>query len=188
MRQRTVASRLEGLSEAEVADRVRRGQTDDVEEAGDELLSGSFVAAGTGRYRATRVGADAYARSLAREARRFSLVRSELRDGVNRIVVLVSWALVPTAALLFFSQLRSQGLHDALRGSVAGTVAMVPEGLVLLTSIAFAAGVVRLGRRNVLVQELPAVEGLARVDVLCIDKTGTLTEGRLVVQDLRTLV
>jgi cation-transporting ATPase E len=102
--------------------------------------------------------------------------------------VLVAWALVPTAALLFISQFRAHsGVSNAIRSAVAGTVAMVPEGLVLLTSIAFAASVVRLGRRRVLVQELPAVEGLARVDVLCTDKTGTLTEGRLGVETLEVL-
>ena len=90
---------------------------------------------------------------------------------------------MPTAALLFFSQLRShESWRSAVSGAVAGTVAMVPEGLVLLTSLAFAVAVVRLARQRVLVQELPAVEGLARVDVLCIDKTGTLTEGALAVQ------
>jgi cation-transporting ATPase E len=149
---------------------------------GDEALSGSFVAAGSGRIVATAVGADAYASKLAFEAKRFTLTRSELRDGVDQILRWVTFAIVPTAALLFFSQLRH---HDSWRravsGAVAGTVAMVPEGLVLLMSIAFAVAVMRLAKRNVLVQELPAVEGLARVDVLCIDKTGTLTAGKLAV-------
>ncbi len=149
------------------------------------MLSGSFVAAGAGRYRATRVGAEAYAAKLAEDARRFTLTRSELRSGIDKILTYVTYAIVPTAALLFFSQLRS---HDSWRaavsGAVAGTVAMVPEGLVLLTSLAFAVAVVRLARRRVLVQELPAVEGLARVDVLCIDKTGTLTEGKLTVRSV----
>jgi cation-transporting ATPase E len=155
---------------------------------GDEVLSGSFVAAGSGRFRATRVGAEAYAAQLAEQARRFTLTRSELRAGIDQILRIVTWLLIPTAALLLASQLRSNAsVHDALRGSVAGTVAMVPEGLVLLTSVAFAVGVVRLARRNVLVQELPAVEVLARVDVLCIDKTGTLTEGRLVVEEVEVL-
>jgi cation-transporting P-type ATPase E len=100
----------------------------------------------------------------------------------------VTWLLIPTAALLVVSQLRSNAsVRDAVRGSVAGTVAMVPEGLVLLTSVAFAVSVVRLAKRRVLVQELPAVEVLARVDVLCIDKTGTLTEGRLVVDEVELL-
>jgi cation-transporting ATPase E len=149
---------------------------------GGEALSGSFVAAGSGRMVATAVGADAYASKLALEARRFTLVRSELRDGVNQILRWVTFAIVPTAALLFFSQLRHHAnWRLAVSGAVAGTVAMVPEGLVLLMSIAFAVAVTRLAKRNVLVQELPAVEGLARVDVLCIDKTGTLTAGKLAV-------
>jgi cation-transporting ATPase E len=153
-----------------------------VKETGDTVLSGSFAAAGTGRYRATRVGRAAYAHVLSEQARRFTLVNSELRTGINRIIVMVTFVLLPTAALLFVSQLGSfSSPQAALRGAVAGTVAMVPEGLVLLTSVAFAVGVVRLGRRSVLVQELPAIEGLARVDVLCTDKTGTLTEGRLTV-------
>jgi magnesium-transporting ATPase (P-type)/membrane-associated phospholipid phosphatase len=157
-------------------------------DAGDQVLSGSFVAAGTGRIRSTRVGEAAYASQLAAQAKRFAPVRSELRDGINRLLVYVTWAIVPTAALLFVSQFRlADSWHDGIAGAVAGTVGMVPEGLVLLTSIAFAVAVVRLAGRRVLVQELPAVEGLARVDVLCTDKTGTLTEGRLVVQDLETL-
>ncbi|MGZ8650575.1 MAG: HAD-IC family P-type ATPase [Actinomycetota bacterium] len=155
---------------------------------GDPALSGSFVVAGAGRMIATAVGADAYAVKLALEARRFTLARSELRDGVNRILRWVTFAIVPTAALLFVSQLRH---HDSWRkavsGAVAGTVAMVPEGLVLLMSVAFAVAVLRLARRNVLVQELPAVEGLARVDVLCIDKTGTLTAGKLAVVSVESL-
>ncbi len=159
-----------------------------VKDRGDEVLSGSFVAAGGGRFRATRVGAEAYAARLSEQARRFTLTRSELRAGIDQILRIVTWLIVPTAALLVVSQLRSNAsLHDAIRGSVAGTVAMVPEGLVLLTSVAFAVGVVRLARRKVLVQELPAVEVLARVDVLCIDKTGTLTEGRLVVEEVEVL-
>src|SRR6266571_2890738 len=135
-----------------------------------------------------RVGQAAYAASLAGQAKRFTLVRSEFRAGINRILLYVTWAIVPTAALLFVSQFR---IHDSWRGAVsgavAGTVGMVPEGLVLLTSVAFAVAVVRLARKRVLVQELPAVEGLARVDVLCTDKTGTLTEGHLQVQDLVVL-
>jgi cation-transporting P-type ATPase E len=144
---------------------------------GDQVLSGSFVTAGRGWYRADQVGADAYANKLASEARRFSLVRSDLRQGTDLILRMVTWIIVPTAALLVWSQMRSdESLPNAIRGSVAGTGSMIPEGLVLLTSIAFAASVIRLGRRHVLVQELAAIEGLARVDVVCIDKTGTITE------------
>jgi cation-transporting ATPase E len=173
----------------ELDESLLSGESEPVEKApGDEALSGSFVAAGSGRYRATRVGREAYAVRLAEEARRFTLTRSELRAGIDRILQIVTWLIVPTAILLVISQLRSsESLHDALRASVAGTVAMVPEGLVLLTSIAFAVGVVRLAKRRVLVQELPAVEVLARVDVVCVDKTGTLTEGRLAVEALELL-
>lgn len=145
--------------------------------AGDAVLSGSFVIAGNGRYRATRVGPDTYAHRLASEAREFSLAHSELRAGINRILRYVTWAIVPTAVLLFTSQLMAQApVGTALLFSSGGVIAMVPEGLILLTSMALAMGALRLGRRHVLVQDLPAVETLARVDVICLDKTGTLTE------------
>jgi len=173
----------------EIDESLLSGESEPVEKGlGDEVLSGSFAVAGSGRYRATRVGRAAYAVRLAEEARRFTLTRSELRAGIDRILRIVTWVIVPTAILLLVSQLRANSsIRGALRGSVAGTVAMIPEGLVLLTSIAFAVGVVRLARRKVLVQELPAVEVLARVDVLCIDKTGTLTQGRLTVEEVEAL-
>ncbi|MEX0651215.1 MAG: HAD-IC family P-type ATPase, partial [Actinomycetota bacterium] len=133
-----------------------------------------------------RVGAEAYAAQIVEDVRRFSLTRSELRSGIDTILTYVTIAIVPTAGLLFFSQLRARDdWREAASGAVAGTVAMVPEGLVLLTSLAFAVAVRRLAQRQVLVQGLPAVEGLARVDMLCIDKTGTLTEGKLTVQQVK---
>ena len=148
-----------------------------VKHAGEEVLSGSLVVAGTARCRVTRVGAASHVHGLTTQARKFSLAQSELRDGTNRILRYVTWAIVPTAVLLVASQL---GLHlplaDALRFSVGGLVAMVPEGLVLLTSAALGLGAIRLARRRTLVQDLPAVETLARIDTLCLDKTGTLTE------------
>jgi cation-transporting ATPase E len=147
---------------------------------GDVLLGGSFVATGTGTAVVTGVGAASYARRLAAEARRFDLVRSELRAGIDTILRLVTWLLAPAAVLLVTSQMiANENVQDAVRGSVAGIGAMVPEGLVLLTSVASAVGIIRLGRRRVLVQELAALEGLARVDILCIDKTGTLTSPEL---------
>jgi cation-transporting ATPase E len=168
----------------EVDESLVSGEADPVaKEPGDRVLSGSFVAAGIGRYRASRVGRDAYASRLIEDARRFTLTRSELRQGIDRILLYVTIAIIPTATLLFISQLRAQADRGhALSSAVAGTVAMIPEGLVLLTSLAFALAVMRLARRRVITQELQAVEGLARVDVLCIDKTGTLTEGRLSVE------
>ena len=181
----------------EINESLLTGESDPVAKSpGDEVLSGSFVSAGTGSYRATRVGENAYAATLAQEAKRFTLVRSELRDGVNWIIGAVSWVVGPVIILLIWSSLRAQeadqpidadSIRVALSSAVAGAVGMIPQGLVLLTSIALAVGVIRLGRRNVLVQELPAIEGLARVDTVCFDKTGTLTEGTLVVQDIQPL-
>jgi cation-transporting ATPase E len=157
------------------------GESDPVAKApGDQVMSGSFVVAGSGDYLATGVGADSYARKLAAEARQFALVRSELVDGINRILRYITWAIPPVAALALVSQLHA-GLATpaALTGTVAAVVGMVPQGLVLLTSIAFGVSAVTLARRRVLVQQLPAVEGLARVDVVCFDKTGTLTDGTI---------
>ncbi len=157
-------------------------------QAGDRLLSGSFVAAGSGGYQATAVGTEAYARKLAAEARRFAVVHSELIDGINRILQYVTWAIAPVAVLLMISQLHARlTTRQALTGTVAALVGMVPQGLVLLTSVAFGVAAVTLARRRVLVQQLPAVEGLARVDVVCLDKTGTLTDGTIAFDSLTLL-
>ena len=156
------------------------GENDPIEkDPGAQVLSGSFVVAGGGAYRATRVGAQAYAAQLAAEASRYTLMSSELRNGVNAILKWVTYLLIPVGLLTVWVQLElvhSSG-SQALLTLVGALVPMVPEGLVLLMSVAFAVGVVRLGKRGCLVQELPAIEGLARVDVVCDDKTGTLTEG-----------
>ncbi|MGH9259197.1 MAG: HAD-IC family P-type ATPase, partial [Acidimicrobiales bacterium] len=162
----------------EVDESLLSGESVPLEKSPDaQVLSGSFVTAGQGWYRADKIGPESYANQIAAEARQFSLVHSELRRGTDRILRLVTWLIVPTAALLIYSQMRSnESLADAIRGTVAGVGSMIPEGLVLLTSIAFTASVLRLGRRHVLVQELAAIEGLARVDVVCTDKTGTITE------------
>ena len=147
---------------------------------GEGLFSGSHTVAGTGRYVAVKVGSEAYAQELADKARKFSLSKSELREGIDRLLKWIFWSIVPVAVLLFYSQVRAGlSIHDTFIGTVAGIVGIIPQGLVLLTSIAFAISVITLGRQRVLVQELPAVEVLARVDVLCVDKTGTLTDGTL---------
>ncbi|GGZ95300.1 HAD-IC family P-type ATPase [Streptomyces echinoruber] len=174
----------------EIDESLLTGEADPVvKHPGDTLMSGSFVVAGGGAFQATRVGRAAYAAQLAEEASRFTLVRSELRTGISTILKYVTWMMVPTALGLVVSQLFVQrhGVKDSVARTVGGIVPMVPEGLVLLTSVAFAIGVVRLGRRRCLVRELPAIEGLARVDTVCLDKTGTLTEGGLDVTGLRVL-
>jgi len=148
--------------------------------SGDTVMSGSFVLAGQAVYQATKVGTQAYAAQLAQEARAFHLSRSELRDSINLLLRVISWAMGPVALALFFVEYRVAGaVAPAAVAVVSGLVGMIPQGLVLLTSMAFAIGVIRLGRRKALVQELAAVETLARVDVFCFDKTGTLTTGRL---------
>src|SRR5579864_9305011 len=162
------------------------GESEPVDKrAGDQLLSGSFVVAGSGDYQAIGVGAEAYARKLAGQARRFTVVRSELVAGINQILRYVTWAIPPVAVLLVVSQLHThQTAREGATSTVAALVGMVPQGLVLLTSVAFGAAAVTLARRRVLVQQLPAVEGLARVDVVCLDKTGTLTDGSIVLDSL----
>ena len=174
----------------EIDESLLTGEADPVvKESGDEVLSGSAVVAGTGRMVVTKVGAENYAARLAEEARRFTLVNSPLRNDVNRIVTWVGYAIIPVGVLLATSQFFrvDNGWRDAVISTVAGLVGMVPEGLVLLTSVAFAVGVVRLAKQRCLVQELPAIEVLARVDVLCADKTGTITEGSLAVAGVEAL-
>ncbi|MGO3328304.1 HAD-IC family P-type ATPase [Gordonia sp. (in: high G+C Gram-positive bacteria)] len=166
------------------------GEADAVDKAvGDEIMSGSFVVSGSGAYRATKVGADAYAAQLAAEASKFTLVSSELRSGIDKILKVITWLLIPAGVLTIVNQLfiSENGIKTALLGMVAALVPMVPEGLVLMTSIAFAVGVVRLGQRQCLVNELPAIEGLARVDVVCTDKTGTLTENGMRLSEIRVV-
>lgn len=174
----------------EIDESLLTGEPDPVHKRpGDAVMSGSFVVAGSGAFTATKVGREAYAAQLAEEASRFTLVKSELRTGIDTILRFITYLLVPTAIGLVISQwsVEHNDWREAVRRTVAGIVPMVPEGLVLLTSVAFAIGVVRLGRKQCLVQELPAIEGLARVDTVCLDKTGTLTEGGMDVQELRAL-
>jgi cation-transporting ATPase E len=148
-----------------------------IKEPGDRLLSGSFVVSGGGLFRATAVGADAYAQRVVGEGKRYVRLHSDLVKGINNILRVVGSAIIPVGALLVWAQFRMGAtMAEGVTSTVAALVAMVPQGLVLLTSIAFAVSAITLARRNVLTRELPAVEGLARVDVLCIDKTGTITE------------
>ncbi|MFE5240999.1 MULTISPECIES: HAD-IC family P-type ATPase [unclassified Streptomyces] len=174
----------------EIDESLLTGEADPViKRRGDPVMSGSFVVAGGGAFTATKVGREAYAAQLAEEASRFTLVQSELRSGISTILKYVTWMMVPTAIGLIISQLvvKDNNFKDSVARTVGGIVPMIPEGLVLLTSVAFAIGVIRLGRKQCLVQELPAIEGLARVDIVCLDKTGTLTEGGMDVTEVRPL-
>lgn len=174
----------------EIDESLLTGEADPVvKKPGDKMMSGSFVVAGGGAFTATRVGREAYAAQLAEEASRFTLVHSELRTGISTILKYVTWLMVPTSIGLIISQLvvKDDDFKESVAYTVGGIVPMIPEGLVLLTSVAFAIGVIRLGRQQCLVQELPAIEGLARVDTVCLDKTGTLTEGGMDVTELRPL-
>ncbi|MET0701867.1 MAG: HAD-IC family P-type ATPase [Mycobacterium sp.] len=174
----------------EIDESLLTGEADPIDkDAGDKVMSGSFVVAGSGAYRATKVGREAYAAKLAEEASKFTLVKSELRSGIDKILQFITYLLIPSGLLIIYTQLftTDAGWQDSVLRMVGALVPMVPEGLVLMTSLAFAVGVVRLGKRQCLVQELPAIEGLARVDVVCADKTGTLTENGMRVGDLKEL-
>ncbi|WP_285240449.1 cation-translocating P-type ATPase [Pseudarthrobacter sp. MEB009] len=175
----------------EVDESLLTGESDPVQKGiGAEVLSGSSVVTGHGLGSVTKVGPESFASRLTAEAKRFSLVQSEIRHGLNRILRWITVALLPIMAIVINGQMQGQGgWHHAIAtgswktasvGAVASVIAMVPLGLVLMTSVAFAVGAVRLARQKVLIQELAAVEGLARVDMLCLDKTGTLTVGRIV--------
>ena len=173
----------------EVDESLLTGEADPVDKAvGDRVLSGSFVAAGTGHVRATGIGSESYAAALAEEARRFTLVDSELRSGVNSILRWLTVIIPPAAGLLLLRLLVTEDLwEEALRGTVAAAVAMVPDGLVLLTSLSFIIGVIALARRRALARELASVELLARVDILCLDKTGTITTGEIAFAGIETI-
>lgn len=174
----------------EIDESLLTGEADPVDMRIDDLaMSGSFVVAGSGLYRATRIGRDSFAAGLTEQAKKFHQTNSELRDSINRFIRLLSYLLLPVGLLLFFSQwLRADlPIKEVLRGTIAGMVTMVPEGLVLLTSIAMAVAVIRLAAKKVLVQDLPAVEVLARVDTICVDKTGTLTEPGMQVREVVAL-
>lgn len=174
----------------EVDESLLTGESDAVDkQPGDTVLSGSFVISGHGIYEATAVGAESFAGRLTAESNKFELTDSQLMVGINKILRVITWLLIPTGLVSIYTQLfrSGQGIREAVLAMVAALVPMVPEGLVLMTTIAFAVGVVRLGKHKALVNELPAIEGLARVDVVCTDKTGTLTENRMVLREVLAL-
>lgn len=174
----------EGL---EIDESLLTGEADSVAKTvADRVLSGSIVVAGQGYVRAVAVGADAYAHKITAQVKRFKITRSELVYGTNKLLGYISLVILLVAPLLIWGQIVRSGnrWQEAMVRSIAAIVGMVPEGLVLLTSLAFMLATLALARRKVLIQQLPAVEGLARVDVICLDKTGTLTEGRIIFDEL----
>ncbi|HHZ05765.1 MAG TPA: cation-translocating P-type ATPase [Clostridiales bacterium] len=153
----------------------------------DKLMSGSFIVSGKCYVRAESVGEDNYAASLSNKAKYLKKVNSEIMNTLNKIIKIISIVIIPLGILLFWRQMTLNGfsdINDAVVSTVAALIGMIPEGLILLTSTVLAVGVIRLSRQKVLVQELYCIETLARVDVLCLDKTGTITEGCMEVHDI----
>ena len=176
---------LEGS--VEVNESLLTGEADNLEKTvKDELFSGSFLTSGSACCQVVHVGKDNYASQITREAKEFKKHNSELRNSLNRILKVISIIILPLGILLFYKQYAIVG--DTFRNSVVSTVAgvlgMIPEGLVLLTSVALTLGALYLANRKTLVQELYCIETLARVDTLCLDKTGTITEGSMCVEQV----
>lgn len=179
------------VSGLEIDESMLTGESRPVlKQVGDRVLAGTSVVSGSGVMHVQAVGSDLYAQGIARHARTFSLATSEIQQGINKILRVISIALPPIILLTLWSQTRIAGegtpyaWQHALVLAVASVVGMIPQGLVLLTSMNFAIGSATLARKGALVQELPAVEVLARVDALCLDKTGTLTTGGIRLRSL----
>lgn len=153
---------------------------------GDKLLSGSFIVSGRCLAEVEHVGLDNYVAKISSNTKYSKPVSSEIMRSLNRIVSTTSFIIVPVGILLFSSQYSaSNNFNEAITSTVAGIIGMIPEGLVLLTSTVLAVSVIKLSKKKVLVQDLYCIEMLARVDVACLDKTGTITEGKLeVVRDI----
>ena len=174
---------LEGS--VEVNESLLTGESDNLpKNVGDELFSGSFVTAGEVCCQIIHVGKDNYAAQITSEAKEFKRHNSELKNSLNAILKVISIIIVPLGALLFYKQYYIVGntFKASVVSMVAGVLGMIPEGLVLLTSVALTLGALVLANKKTLVQELYCIETLARVDTLCLDKTGTITEGTMCVE------
>lgn len=171
----------------EVNESLLTGEADNLtKEAGDDLFSGSFVTAGEACCQVLHVGKDNYASQITSEAKEFKRHNSELRNSLNAILKVISIIIVPLGLLLFYKQYYIVGdnIKDSVVSTVAAVLGMIPEGLVLLTSVALTLGALTLAKKKTLVQELYCIETLARVDTLCLDKTGTITEGTMCVDGI----
>lgn len=174
----------------EVNESLVTGESDIIiKHVGDELLSGSFITSGTAKCQVIHVGKDNYAQSILDDAKRFTKHKSQLRDSINFIIKTIGIIIIPIGILLFCKQylITGSSFPDSIVSTVAALLGMVPEGLVLLTSVALAVGSINLAKRKTLVQELYCIETLARVDTLCLDKTGTITEGNMQVEAILPL-
>ncbi|AQP53212.1 magnesium-transporting ATPase [Vagococcus penaei] len=155
---------------------------------GDTMYSGSFVISGHGIMQAVHVGQESYSYKLTVEAKQDTGIYSELIQMMKKLIRLLSFVIIPVGAILMISSiLNGTHLDEAILGSTAAIIGMIPEGLVLLTSVALAVGVIKLSQQNVLVQTMGSIETLARVDILCLDKTGTLTSGKLQVTEYEVI-
>lgn len=151
----------------------------------DELISGSFVVAGSAKAKVKKIGADNFVNKLEKDAKNIKTADAKLFKLMNKIVKYISYALIPIGILLFWARFQNEAnLTDAVTSTVAALINMIPEGLILLTSSVLALATIRLGKKQVLVQDLYSIETLARVDAICLDKTGTLTTGKMTVQSL----
>ena len=171
----------------EVNESFITGESDNIlKKPGDQLTSGSFVVSGTCKATATAVGADNFINKLQANAHTIKTADSKLFNLINNIVKYVSFALIPIGALLLWARFNvpDTTTEIAVTGTVAALISMIPEGLVLLTSSVLALATIRLSRKQVLVQDLYSIETLARVDTICLDKTGTLTSGKMTVKDI----
>lgn len=175
----------------EVNESLLTGESDNLpKNEGDELFSGSFVTSGEAYCQIIHVGKDNYAAQITSEAKEFKRHNSELKNSLNAILKVISIIIVPLGALLFYKQYYIVGdtFRDSVVSMVAGVLGMIPEGLVLLTSVALTLGALVLANKKTLVQELYCIETLARVDTLCLDKTGTITEGTMCVERVEPYV
>jgi len=173
--------------ECEVNEAFITGESDPIlKKKGDMILSGSFIVGGKATAKVEHIGIDNYTSSISSEAGYIKKANSEILKSLNKVIKYISIAIIPISLLLFNNQLHidNNTLQNAVINTVAALIGMIPEGLILLTSTVFAVSVIRLSKYNVLVQQLYCSETLARVDVLCLDKTGTITEGMMEVYDI----